>query len=240
MVDDNVGSSVTALSDGNYVVVSPNWANGAIVAAGAVTLGNGSGGLVGPILATNSVRGTTTNPFPFASPIPFDYDATRGQLIVGQPANNIVSLFTSQNALSITIDGYMSGNWFNPAQSGHGFQIEATNAIDSATGKPIMVAIWFVYTPDGSGQNWIYAQGTYDTTSNTVTLPAVLNTGAKFPPNFLSSDLTHTDWGNLTFSFTDCNNGTVTWHGVNADYPIYTNCRNDMSTVSGDVGALQR
>ncbi len=51
----------------------------------------------------------------------------------------------------------MSGNWFNSEQGGQGFQIEA------ATNNN-MVAIWFVFTPDGSAQNWIYAQGGYDTT----------------------------------------------------------------------------
>jgi plastocyanin len=105
----------------------------------------------------------------------------------------------------IAIGGYMSGNWFNPAQGGHGFQIEAATNND-------IIAIWFVYTPDGSGQNWIYAQGTYDSTKNTVTLPAVLLSGAKFPPNFKSSDVTQTPWGTLTFTFSDCNNGTASWN----------------------------
>jgi Tol biopolymer transport system component len=111
----------------------------------------------------------------------------------------------------ITIGGYMSGNWFNPQQSGSGFQIEAAT-------NNVMVAIWFVYAPDGSSQNWIYAQGTYDKTSSSVTLPAILSTGAKFPPNFKSSDLTQTAWGNITFSFTDCNNGTATWSSLLPGY----------------------
>ena len=111
----------------------------------------------------------------------------------------------------ITIGGYMSGNWFNPQQSGSGFQIEvATNHV--------MLAIWFVYSPDGGSQNWIYAQGAYDSTSSSVTLPAVLLTGPKFPPNFRSSDLTQTSWGNLAFTFTDCNHGTAMW---NSPLPAY-------------------
>jgi Tol biopolymer transport system component len=104
----------------------------------------------------------------------------------------------------ITIGGYMSSNWFNPQQSGSGFQIEVA-------ANNVMLASWFVYSPDGSSQNWIYAQGTYDATSSSVTLPAVLLTGAKFPPNFRSGDLTQTSWGNLAFTFTDCNHGTATW-----------------------------
>jgi len=118
---------------------------------------------------------------------------------------------------SITIGGYISGNWYNPQQGGQGFQIEA------ATNNN-MVVIWFVFAPKddsnptASEQNWIYAQGPYSTTTNTVTLPAVLLTGAKFPPNFLSSDVQQTPWGSLTFTFTDCNNGTATWAPTLAGY----------------------
>ena len=84
----------------------------------------------------------------------------------------------------------------------------------------VMVAIWFVYAPDGSGQNWIYAQGTYDKTTNSVTLPAVLLTHAKFPPNFVENDVQRTDWGTLTFTFADCNNGTVTWNSPLQGYGV--------------------
>lgn len=52
------GRGVLALSNGNYVVVSPMWDNGAVVDAGAVTWGNGSTGTVGPVSAANSLVGT--------------------------------------------------------------------------------------------------------------------------------------------------------------------------------------
>ncbi|HZP65863.1 MAG TPA: plastocyanin/azurin family copper-binding protein [Rudaea sp.] len=118
----------------------------------------------------------------------------------------------------LPIGGYISGNWYNPGNAGHGFQIEATNAKDPTTNLPIMVAIWFVYTPDGTGNEWVYAQGTYDPTKSSVTLPAILNTGAKFPPAFNSTDITQTSWGTITFSFTDCNNGTASWASTIKSY----------------------
>src|SRR5208283_3205222 len=55
------GSSVTALSNGNYVVSSPNWNNGAAASAGAVTWGSGTAGVSGPVSATNSLVGSTAN-----------------------------------------------------------------------------------------------------------------------------------------------------------------------------------
>jgi hypothetical protein len=105
----------------------------------------------------------------------------------------------------------MSGNWYDPAQSGQGFQLEM------ATGNT-MVAIWFTFAPDGSGQNWIYAQGSYDSSKNTVTLPAALVTGAKFPPNFEATDITKTPWGSITFTFTGCNAGTASWESTLSGY----------------------
>ncbi len=56
--NDSVGSSITALKNGNYVVGSPNWNN----AAGAVTWGNGEtegARLVGTISPENSLIGST-------------------------------------------------------------------------------------------------------------------------------------------------------------------------------------
>ena len=62
ILNDNVGSGgVTALTNGNYVVSSPNWDNGVIANAGAVTWGNGVGGTVGAVSAANSLVGSTAN-----------------------------------------------------------------------------------------------------------------------------------------------------------------------------------
>ena len=59
--NDNLGSTgVTALSNGNYVVRSLNWDNGAATDAGAVTFGSGTTGVSGAVSSTNSLVGTTT------------------------------------------------------------------------------------------------------------------------------------------------------------------------------------
>jgi dipeptidyl aminopeptidase/acylaminoacyl peptidase len=148
-----------------------------------------------------------SDPNAFAEVWTMNSDGT-GAISTGVPCSDVGCAPRWQPTVAtpsqITIGGYMSGNWFNPQQSGSGFQIEA--ATDS-----IMLAIWFTYSPDGSSQNWIYAQGIYNKTSSSATLPAILLNGPKFPPNYRSSDLSQTTWGNITFTFTDCNNGTATW-----------------------------
>jgi hypothetical protein len=57
---DSVGF-VTALPNGNYIVRTNGWRNGAIVNAGAVTWGSGIGGVSGPVSAANSLVGKTAN-----------------------------------------------------------------------------------------------------------------------------------------------------------------------------------
>jgi len=55
--DDRVGTGVTALANGNYVVSSPGWHNGALASAGAVTWGSGTAGITGTISSANSLVG---------------------------------------------------------------------------------------------------------------------------------------------------------------------------------------
>jgi len=124
------------------------------------------------------------------------------------------SITVNATAAAFTVRPGLSGNWSDPTanQAGHGFQFEILP-------NNSMLAIWFVFTPDGSGQTWLFAQGNYDPASDTVTLPTYLSLGAKFPPNFTHADDIVTQWGTMTFKFTDCNNGTMNWNSTTAGYP---------------------
>lgn len=55
------GRGVTALRNGNYVVSSPFWSNGATSHVGAVTWGNGNTGIAGAVSPSNSLVGTAEN-----------------------------------------------------------------------------------------------------------------------------------------------------------------------------------
>ncbi|MBS1230960.1 MAG: filamentous hemagglutinin N-terminal protein, partial [Proteobacteria bacterium] len=61
--NDKVGTSVTALTNGNYVVGSYFWDNGTIADAGAATWGNGLGGTVGAVSSANSLVGSTASDY---------------------------------------------------------------------------------------------------------------------------------------------------------------------------------
>lgn len=56
---DGVGSSIIVLENGNYVVSSSNWDDGATVDVGASTWGDGNGGVSGAVSAGNSLVGST-------------------------------------------------------------------------------------------------------------------------------------------------------------------------------------
>src|SRR5262249_35941111 len=59
--NDFVGRDVTALSNSNYVIGSPNWSNGAVTNAGAVTWCSGTAGIVGVVSSANSLVGSSVN-----------------------------------------------------------------------------------------------------------------------------------------------------------------------------------
>jgi hypothetical protein len=99
--EDYVGDyGLVVLSNGDYVVQSPSWANGTTTEAGAVTLGNGRGGTVGFITADNSVRGSTAGG---GEDMSFDYDYLNNQLVVGRPWDNIVTLFRNTRSVYLPV-----------------------------------------------------------------------------------------------------------------------------------------
>ncbi|PGH55494.1 hypothetical protein CRT60_19545 [Azospirillum palustre] len=58
---DRIGTAITTLSNGNYVVFSSYWANGAAASAGAASWGNGTAGVTGVVSASNSLVGSSSN-----------------------------------------------------------------------------------------------------------------------------------------------------------------------------------
>lgn len=77
--EHSVGSSVTALLNGNYVVGSRSWSNAATGAFGAVTWGNGVTGITGAITETNSLYGSRRSDIGGAVAL------SNGNYVVGSP-----------------------------------------------------------------------------------------------------------------------------------------------------------
>lgn len=107
---------------------------------------------------------------------------------------------------TFAISNSITGNWYDPDQSGHGFSLEV---LPGGT----LLAEWFVFAPTG-GRDWIVATGPIS--GNTATLVAFHTDGAGglFPPRYNPAAVEAVPWGTITFNFSDCNNGTVSWQST--------------------------
>ena len=95
----------------------------------------------------------------------------------------------------------ITGSWYNPAQSGQGFNVEVMQNNN-------FIAFWYAF--DGAGHN-LWLTGLATANADSVTMNLTQTKGGFFPPNFDPTKIARTPWGTLTLQFADCNNGTATW-----------------------------
>ena len=116
--DDQVGGDwwhgeVTVLSNGNYVVSIPQWDNGSVVDAGAVTWGNGDGGSTGQVSASNSLVGSTTGDMGIEGPFGGDFEVIalpNGNYIVNSPQWSSVGAVTWGDGTNGTVGAVSASN----------------------------------------------------------------------------------------------------------------------------------
>jgi len=145
-----VGTSVVALVDGNYVVASPNWDNGATMNVGAVTFGSGTMGVSGEVSESNSLIGGTasdvlgqgnTSITPLAlggyvvscEACDLDGVANSGSVTVA-PVGGITGVLGGANTLRGGIGALGSSNRFSvtPLSDGNAVFVNATWRTDTA------------------------------------------------------------------------------------------------------------
>ncbi len=222
---DNLGSGlngvtftgIVALANGNYVIFSPHWNNGPIAAAGAITLAHGNAPIIGVVDAGNSVMGTVANA---GSNLVYDYDATRDQLVVGRPDENVVTLLKLDDVAGETVNpnqhGF-TGSWYNPGTAGQGIEIEVYPDL-AGSGNGVLFGGWFTFdvTAPG-GQRWYALQGTARSTSSTIDLDIATGYGGNLAaPPVVTGSLV----GHATLQFTDCNSGTLAYTFVDGSNRI--------------------
>lgn len=98
-----------------------------------------------------------------------------------------------------------SGSWYDPAQSGHGLNVEIL------PGGRAQV-YWYTYDHLGNTM-WLVAVGTHDGVK--FEGEAAVTDGALFPPMFNSGDVVATSWGFFELHFTSCNKGVFKWRPNN-------------------------
>jgi hypothetical protein len=97
---DLTNIALTALNNGGYVIKSPAWDNGALNAAGAVTLGD-SLGVFGTIKPCNSVTGGTASQ---GASMSFQYNYVYDYLVVSHYYDTTVSIFRPQMSIANSLD----------------------------------------------------------------------------------------------------------------------------------------
>ncbi len=184
----NVGDSVTFTnSGGTHNVVSDT--------AGLFRCANGCDGAGGN--GNPSPDGwTSTVTFNQAGTFGFHCDVhgamgMRGSVTVNAPAADP----------TFAISPGITGSWYNPAQSGQGFNVEVLS-------NNLFIAFWYVF--DSKGNN-LWLTGTGNASGDTVVVNLVQTNGGFFPPNFDPTKITRPQWGTVTLKFSDCSNGTATW-----------------------------
>jgi len=139
------------------------------------------------------------------------YDVTWNNYLRHVADGTVTLVSTSTRSLvvapgNVTISAGFTGHWFNPASSGHGFSVEV---LPNAT----MLAEWYAFAPDG-GQAWIAALGPIKENSAVLQAYFPVGPGGRFPPHFDPAQLSSQYWGTITFVFSDCNSGQVSWQPV--------------------------
>jgi hypothetical protein len=106
-------------------------------------------------------------------------------------------------AITASDQGCLSGSYFHPDQSGHGFTIEI---VPGANPERVVVT-WFAYI--NGEQIWLSGLG--EINGNMITAELSSHSQGQFPPNFESSDVVETPWGLISLSFSDNDHARVSW-----------------------------
>ena len=123
-------------------------------------------------------------------------------------ANPILKVWVSSHRLDESgISAGHSGMWYDTANPGHGFILQALDEGALGAGSPrSMVAYWNVFNNDGS-QLALYGIGPI--VNDKVNMTVASGSGGRFPPAFMSSQVTQSNFGTVTFTFTGCTSGTA-------------------------------
>lgn len=96
-----------------------------------------------------------------------------------------------------------SGNWFQPAQSGHGFFLHVFGGGDVRQ----LVAVWYVFDRGKP----LFLVGAGPIVGDSATLTLGITRGPDFPPDYRVADLDRRPWGTATFRFTGADTAQVSW-----------------------------
>jgi len=125
---------------------------------------------------------------------------------------------------AFTITPGITGSWYNTAQSGHGFNIEVLPG-------NVFLAYWYLFNNNGNNF-WLGGTSNGAVSGNSATVNLTQTTGGTYPP-LDPTKIMRSPWGTLTFTFTDCNNGTVAWTPSVAGFAVGSMPIQRLTSVNG-------
>lgn len=109
---------------------------------------------------------------------------------------------------AVAVETAYSGSWYNPAESGSGFNLEIFS--DSR-------ALLFWYTYDGNGDAvWLYSEGVIS--GERIDFDVYYSQGMQFG-NLDPADNDSRRWGSLSMEFSDCNTATIDYASTLTGFP---------------------
>jgi len=110
------------------------------------------------------------------------------------------------------VDAKATGAWFDPSHDGEGWKIEIINPTTA-------IVYWFTFPPPGAakagmgnGQAWMIGVG--EIKGDKIIIDEVnITKGAKFGPDFDPNDVVSENWGNMEFTFSGPDAGTMIYNG---------------------------
>lgn len=126
-----------------------------------------------------------------------------------------------------TLDGSMSGSWYNRNRNGEGVVLEI------ASNNTILV-YWYTYTPNGQ-QLYLTGSSVFTSGASAVEIPVYATSGARFGAAFDASQVRRTFWGTLTLHSVDCNNLNIDYASTN---PAYGKGRLSLRRISSIEGRV--
>ena len=108
-----------------------------------------------------------------------------------------------QRYINTTIDQDFNGLWYNPAQNGHGLQIDEMYI----QGKKQLFVAWYVYQ---NGEP-VWLSGIGSVVGNIAEIDMIITEGSGFLPDFNTEDVARIPWGTVTIDMLDKSSLNVSW-----------------------------
>lgn len=139
--------------------------------------------------------------------------------------NRLTSISQASGNASAGLSACHSGTWYQPAQNGHGLQVQMIGE----PGNQQLVVIWFAYL--NGQQRWLLGVG--PVVGDQANLAMTITHGAQFPPHFVAADVLREPWGSLSFRSIDAQNAHIEW---NSSLPGYGTGSLDLTRLTTLMG----